>query len=116
MVVQPLNLDFTSHFSGKPHSLVVRTQLSSTAILDGELPPLMLSGESVELLMHAELGVPGASEGQHLCRLAVRSTSLLVNRAVGQVELRAGCWANLNPNLLEFFIQSYGPQNMWNMY
>lgn len=24
MVVQPLNLDFTSHFSGKPHSLVVQ--------------------------------------------------------------------------------------------
>ena len=50
----------------------------------------MLSGESVELLMHVELGVPGApgaSEGQHLCRLAVRSTSPLVNRAVGQVEL-----------------------------
>ena len=80
--------------------------------MDGELAPfLMLSGESVELLMHAELGVPGASEGQHLCRLAVRSTSPLVNRAVGQVELRAGCcWANLNPNLLEIFIQSYGPQ------
>lgn len=48
-------------------------------------------GESVELLMHAELGVPGASEGQHLCRLAVRSTSPLVNRAVGQAAIDMLC-------------------------
>ena len=59
--------------------------------------------------MHAELGVPGASEGQQLCRLAVRSTSPLVNRAVGQVELRAGAVGPISIRICSiFFIQSYG--------
>eukprot|EP00438_Fugacium_kawagutii_P014820 Skav234794 [mRNA] locus=scaffold69:152448:159177:+ [translate_table: standard] len=50
-------------------------------------------GESVELLLHAELGSPGEAQGPsrapHLCRLAVRSKLPLVNRAVAQAELLA---------------------------
>eukprot|EP00913_Durusdinium_trenchii_P019787 g18600.t1 len=42
-------------------------------------------GEAVELLLHVELGLPDTVEGgQSLCRLAVRSTSAPVNRAVAQ--------------------------------
>jgi len=48
-------------------------------------------GESVDLLLHAELGLPESGEGQNLCRLAVRSTSPLVNRAVAQAAIDVLC-------------------------